>query len=415
MQIRVDPRAEWRQMFRDAWLGQRDHLYDPNHHGLDLAAARKFYEPYLDAVAHRADLNYLFREMLNQVTIGHMFVAGGDMADTEKVPGGLLGADYTIENGRYRFARVYSGENWNPDLQAPLTQPGVNVKAGEYLIAVAGHELTARDNVYAAFENTAGRQVAIKVGSKADGSDAREVIVVPVRDESALRMRAWIESNRRRVDQLSGGKLAYIYIPNTGSSGYTNFNRDFFVQTEKEGAVVDERFNQGGLLADYVANMLTRPQLSAITFRYAEKDIPVPAGAIYGPKAMLINSMAGSGGDAMPWYFRKMNAGPLVGTRTWGGLVASRPGPTLMDGGRYTAPDAAVYGLEGKWEVENAGVAPDIEVELDPAQWRKGRDTQLEKAVEYLMSEIGKNPRVAPSRPQYPVYERCCGLDTKKK
>jgi tricorn protease len=414
MQIRVDPRAEWRQMFRDAWLGQRDHFYDPNHHGLDLAAAKKFYEPYLDAVAHRADLNYLFREMLNQVTVGHMFISGGDMADTEKVPGGLLGADYTIENGRYRFARVYSGENWNPDLQAPLTQPGVNVKAGEYLISVAGQNLTARDNVYAAFENTAGRQVAIKAGTKPDGSDAREVIVVPVRDEAALRMRAWIESNRRRVDQLSGGRLAYIYIPNTGSSGYTNFNRDFFVQTEKEGAVVDERFNSGGLLADYVANVLTRPQLSAITFRYAEKDIPVPAGAIYGPKAMLINSMAGSGGDAMPWYFRKMKAGPLVGTRTWGGLVASRPGPALMDGGRYTAPDAAVYGLEGKWEVENSGVAPDIEVELDPAQWRKGRDTQLEKAVEYLMGEIARNPRVAPTRPPYPVYERCCGLDVKK-
>jgi len=414
LQIRIDPRAEWRQMFRDAWLGERDHFYDAAHHGLDLEAAKKLYDPYLDAVAHRADLNYLFREMLNQLTIGHLFVWGGDMADTEKVPGGLLGADYSIENGRYRFARVFNGENWNPDLQAPLTQPGVNVKAGEYLIAVAGQNLTSGDNVYAAFENTAGKQLTIKVGSRPDGSDAREVVVVPIGNEAGLRMRAWIESNRRRVDQLSGGKLAYIYIPNTGDTGYTSFNRDFFVQTEKSGAVVDERFNEGGLLADYVANLLTRPQLSAITFRYAEKDIPVPAGAIYGPKAMLINSMAGSGGDAMPWYFRKMSAGPLIGTRTWGGLVASRPGPRLMDGGSYTAPDAAVYGLDGKWEVENAGVAPDIEVELDPAEWRKGRDTQLERAVEYLMGEIAKRPRVEPVRPQYPVYERCCGLDTKK-
>jgi tricorn protease len=227
-------------------------------------------------------------------------------------------------------------------------------------------------------------------------------------------MRAWIEGNRRKVDQLSGGKLAYIYIPNTGGSGYTSFNRDFFVQTERQGAVIDERFNQGGLLADYVVNMLTRPQLSAITFRYAEKDIPVPAGAIYGPKAMLINSMAGSGGDAMPWYFRKMKVGPLVGTRTWGGLVASQPGPALMDGGRYTAPDAAVYGLDGAWEVENNGVPPDIEVELDPAEWRQGRDTQLEKAVAYLLGEIAKNPRTEPKRPAFPVYERCCGLDVKK-
>jgi len=413
IQIRVDPRAEWRQMFRDAWLGQRDHFYDARHHGLNLEAARKFYEPYLDAVAHREDLNYLFREMLNQLTIGHMFVDGGDRPETPAVPGGLLGCDYAIENNRYRFARVYSGENWNPEMQAPLTQPGVNVKAGEYLISVGGYELTAADSVYAAFENTAGKQIAIRVGAKPDGSDAREVVVVPVASEAALRRRAWIESNRRKVDALSGGRLAYIYIPNTGDSGYTSFNRDFFVQTEKEGAVVDERFNEGGLLADYVVNLLTRPQLSAIAFRYAEKDIPVPAGAIYGPKAMLINSMAGSGGDALPWYFRRMKAGPLVGTRTWGGLVAAFPGPVLMDGGRYTAPDAAVYGLDGKWEVENEGVAPDLEVELDPAEWRKGRDTQLERAVEYLMAEVTKNPRTATVRPAYPVYERCCGLDGK--
>ena len=411
IQVKVDPRAEWKEMFHDAWLGERDHFYAENHHGLDIDAAKKFYEPYLAAVAHRADLNYLFREMLNQMTIGHTFIRGGDMPETKSVPGGLLGCDFSIENGRYRFTRVYDGENWNPDLRAPLTQPGVNVKAGEYLIAVAGRDLPATENVYAAFENTSGKQVRIKVGSKPDGSDAREVTVVPVATESALRTRAWIEDNRREVDKLSGGRLAYVYMPNTGEAGYASFNRDFFVQTGKQGAVIDERFNQGGLLADYVVNMLTRPQLSAITYRYAGQDIPVPAGAIYGPKAMLINSMSGSGGDAMPWYFRKMKVGPLVGTKTWGGLVASRQGPRLMDGGTYTAPDAAVYGLDGKWEVENAGVAPDIEVELDPAAWRKGHDTQLEGAVEYLMGEIAKHLRVAPVRPPYPVYDRCCGLN----
>ncbi len=413
IQIRVDPAAEWREMYHDAWLGERDHFYDPNHHGLDLAAAEKFYEPWLAAVRHRADLNYLFREMLNQLTIGHMFIRGGDMPETKSVPGGLLGCDFSIENGRYRFARIYSGENWNPHLQAPLTRPGVNVRTGEYLIAVNGRELRASDNVYAAFENTAGKQVRIRVGPKPDGSAARDVVVVPVPSEAELRTRAWVENNRRRVDELSGGKLAYIYMPNTAGSGYSSFNRDFFVQTEREGAVVDERFNQGGLLADYVVNLLTRPQLSAITFRYADHDIPVPAGAIYGPKAMLINSMSGSGGDAMPWYFRKMNVGPLIGTKTWGGLVSSQQGPRLMDGGSYTAPDAAVYGLNGEWEVENVGVAPDFEVELDPAAWRQGRDTQLERAVSYLMDEVRKHPRVEPVRPPYPTYERCCGLDVK--
>lgn len=409
--VRAEPRAEWRQMYHDAWRGERDHFCDPNLHGLDLEAASRLYEPYLDAVTHREDLNYLFREMLNQLTIGHMFIFGGDYSHAKRVPGGLLGCDYALEDGRYRFARIYSGENWNPDLRAPLTEPGVDVKEGDYLLAVGGRELHGADNVYAFFENTADKQVVIRVGPNADGSGARDVTVVPVASERSLRNRAWIEDNRRRVDELSGGRLAYIYIPNTGGSGFTSFNRDFFAQTDKEGAVVDERFNQGGLLADYVVNYLSRPQLSAITFRYAKQDIAVPQGAIYGPKAMLINSMAGSGGDAMPWYFRKMHIGPLIGTRTWGALVASRPGPRLMDGGGYTAPDAAVYGLDGEWEVENHGVAPDIEVELDPAAWRQGGDPQLERAVEYLLEELEKHPRPEVKRPEYPVYHRGNGLD----
>lgn len=415
IQVRIDPRAEWREMFHDAWLGERDHFYDPRHHGLDIEAAKKLYEPYLAAVVHRADLTYLFREMLNQLTVGHLFVNGGDYPETAKVKGGLLGADFTIDNGRYRFARIYNGENWNPELRAPLTEPGVNVEQGDYLLAVDGRNLDASTSVYAPFENTAGKQVVIRVAKKADGKDARDVTVVPVDNEAALRHRAWIEDNRRKVDQLSGGKLAYIYIPDTGMGGYSSFNRYFFSQTNKEGAVIDERYNQGGLLADYVVNYLTRPQLSAIAFRYMKEDhdVRVPAGAIYGPKAMLINGMAGSGGDAMPWYFRKMKVGPLIGTRTWGGLVASMPGPRLMDGGFYTAPDAAVYGLEGSWEVENVGVPPDIEVELDPAAWRQGRDTQLERAVEHLLEELKKTARPVPVRPAFPTYERCCGLNGK--
>lgn len=411
VQVRIDPPAEWRQMFRDAWLGERDHFYDPSHHGLDLDAARKLYEPYLAAVAHREDLNYLFREMLNQLTVGHLFVGGGDLPEPPRVKGGLLGCDFAIDHGRYRFARIYSGENWNPQLRAPLTEPGVAVQAGDYLLAVDGHELDPRTSVYQPFENKAEKQVVLRVASSPDGNDAREVTVVPIENEAGLRQRAWIEDNRRQVDKLSGGRLAYIYIPDTGGSGYASFNRYFFAQTNKEGAVIDERFNQGGLLADYVVNYLTRPQLSAISFRYMDHDVRVPAGAIYGPKAMLINSMAGSGGDAMPWYFRKMKVGPLIGTRTWGGLVAAMTGPRLLDGGFYTAPDAAVYGLDGQWEVENAGVAPDIEVQLDPAAWRSGRDSQLEKAVEQLLEELRRTPRQEPAKPAYPRYERCCGLD----
>jgi tricorn protease len=404
MEVHVDPQAEWKQMYHEVWRGERDFFYDPNLHGLDLKATEKLYEPYLSAVAHRADLNYLFTEMLNNLTIGHMFIFGGDQPRPNFVPGGLLGCDYKVENGRYRFARVYNGENWNPQLRAPLTQPGVNVKAGEYLLAVGGRNLTAAENVYQAFESRAGKQVVIKVGPNADGSGSREVTVVPIADESGLRHLAWVEGNRRKVDQLSNGKLAYIYIPNTSGAGYTSFNRYFFAQTNKEGAVVDERFNGGGALADYVVQQLSRQLLSYIHFRYGTQDVPVPAGAIYGPKAMLINEMAGSGGDAMPWFFKKTGVGPLIGKRTWGGLVAAFPAPQLMDGGGVTAPDAAVYGLQGEWEVENHGVAPDIEVEMDPAAWRQGRDPQLEKAVEYLMGELKKNPQQKPKLPAYPNY-----------
>ncbi|MEW6213553.1 MAG: PDZ domain-containing protein, partial [Acidobacteriota bacterium] len=398
MEVYIDPRAEWLQMYNEVWRGERDFFYDPNLHGLNMAEFKKKYAPYLEAVAHRSDLNYLFREMLNHLTIGHMFIGGGDQPRPNFVPGGLLGCDFKIENGRYRFARVYNGENWNPNLRAPLTQPGVNVKEGEYLLAVRGRNLTASDNIYSFFEATANKQVVIRVGPNADGSGSREVTVVPVASEIALRNFAWVESNRRKVAEMSGGRLAYVYVPDTGGGGYTSFNRYFFSQTQKEGAVVDERFNQGGALADHIVEYLSRPLLNYIYFREG-RDVPTPLGAIYGPKAMIINELAGSGGDALPWYFRKMQIGPLIGKRTWGGLVASFRLPPLMDGGFVTAPDAAIYGLRGEWEVENVGVGPDIEIEFDPALWRAGRDPQLERAVEWLLEEVKKNPRPQHRRP----------------
>ena len=405
MEAFVDPRAEWKQMFNEIWRGERDFLYDPGTHGLDIEKAKKLYGPYLDVVQHRDDLNYLFREMLNQISVGHMFISGGDQPRPNVVAGGLLGADYKIENGRYRFARVYNGENWNPQLRAPLTAPGVNVKAGEYLLAVKGRDVKGTDNIYQFFESTSGKQVLIKVGPNPDGSGSREVTVVPTGNESGLRNLAWVEDNRRAVDKLSGGKLGYVYIPNTGGGGYSSFNRYFFAQTNKQGAVIDERFNSGGLLADYVVEYLNRQQFAKLAFREG-KDWNVPAGSIYGPKAMLINELAGSGGDAMPWFFKKAKTGALIGKRTWGGLIASARIPTLMDGGSVTAPNGAVYGLDGQWEVENAGVAPDIEVEFDPAAWRAGRDPQLERSVEWLLAEIKKNPPKEYKRPAYPDFHK---------
>jgi tricorn protease len=325
------------------------------------------------------------------------------------VPGGLLGCDFKIENGRYRFAKIFSGESWNPQLRAPLTQPGVNVKEGEYLLAVHGHNLTASEEVYALFESTANKQVQIRVGPNPDGAGSREVTVVPLASETALRNLNWVESNRRLVDKLSNGQLAYVYVPDTSGPGYTSFNRYFFAQTQKNGAVIDERFNSGGALADYIIDYLNRTKLNYIAFRDG-RDVPTPEGAIYGPKVMLINELAGSGGDAMPWYFHKTKTGLLVGKRTWGGLIASFQMPQLMDGGTVTAPNAAIYGLDGEWEVENHGVSPDFEVELDPAAWRAGHDPQLEKAIELLLADLKKNPPSPGKRPAYPVYQREKGL-----
>ena len=405
MQAYVNPRAEWKQMFEEVWRGQRDFFYDPGTHGVDIEKAKKMYRPYVDAIVHREDLNYLFREMLNQISVGHMYIGGGQIQRPRFVPGGLLGADYTVENGRYRFSKIFNGENWNPNLRAPLTAPGVKVKKGDYLLAVNGREVTSKDNLYKFFESTAGRQVVIKVGPTPDGKDARKVTVVPAGSERGLRNLDWVEGNRRKVDELSGGKLAYVYIPNTSGPGYRSFNRYFFAQTDKQGAVIDERWNGGGLLADYVVEYLNRQQLAKIAFR-SGVDWNVPAGAIYGPKAMIINENAGSGGDAMPWFFKKLEVGPLVGKRTWGGLIAAFGLPILMDGGSVRSPNGAVYGLEGEWEVENWGVAPDIEVELDPKAWREGRDLQLEASVKYLMDELKKNPPKTYKRPDYPDFHK---------
>jgi tricorn protease len=403
LEVYVDPQAEWRQMYAEAWRIQRDFIYDPNLHGLDLKATEAQYRPYLESVGHRGDLNYLFTEMLGQTVLGHTFIGGGALPEPPRTRGGLLGADYRVENGRYRFARIYNGENWNPNLRAPLTQPGVNVKAGEYLLAVNGREVRSSDSVYSFFEETAGKSVVIRVGPNPDGTNSRQVTVVPVDGEGGLRNLAWIEDNRRKVETLSSGRVAYVYLPDTGLGGYTNFNRYYFSQINKEGAVIDERFNGGGTAADYIIDYMRRPLMNMWTTREG-KDFTTPVGSIYGPKAMIINEFAGSGGDLMPWLFRKANVGPLVGKRTWGGLVGIYDYPQLMDGGGVTAPRVAFYNLNGEWEVENFGTAPDIEVELDPQAWRAGRDPQLEKAVEVVMEALKKNPLPKPRKPAYPNY-----------
>ncbi|MEK7408426.1 MAG: PDZ domain-containing protein [Acidobacteriota bacterium] len=404
IEVRISPRDEWRQMYREAWRFQRDFFYDPNYHGLDLKATEKKYEPYVASVASRGDLNYLFAEMMGQFVIGHLGVGGSELPEVKRVQTGLLGCDFRIENGRYRFARVYSGENWNPEARAPLTQPGVNVVAGEYLLAVNGRNLTAADNVYSFFEGLANKNTVLRVGPNPTGANSREVTVVPVPSESRLRNLAWIEDNRRKVDQATGGRVAYVYMPDTSFGGFTNFNRYFFAQVGKEAAIIDERFNGGGMLATDIVEQLTRKLMSKVATRDGEDEVQ-PQRAIFGPKAMIISEFAGSGGDAMPWYFKRAGAGPLIGKRTWGGLVGRAAAPDLMDGGFISSPSSAVWNPHtSQWEVENIGIAPDIEVEHDPELVRQGRDPQLEKAIEVVMAALAKSPLPKAKRPAYPNY-----------
>jgi tricorn protease len=403
MEVWVDPRAEWKQMFNEIWRIERDFFYDPNMHGVNLRALAKEYQPYLDRIATRDDLNYLFSQMLGEINVGHMFVGGGDAPELKRVSVGLLGADYTIENGRYRFKRVYNGENWNPQLQAPLTQPGVNVVAGEYLLAVNGRDLRSPESIYSAFQDTAGKQTVLKVGPNADGKGSRDVTVVPIGNEQALRTRAWIEGNRRKVDELSGGRIAYVYVPDTANGGFTYFNRYYFAQLDKQAVVIDERFNTGGQAADYIIQYMERKITNYWTPREGGVN-PSPLGGIYGPKAIVTNEFSGSGGDLLPWYFRHAGLGPLVGKRTWGGLVGVGGYPGLLDGGFVTAPRFAFFTTEGTWDVENHGVPPDYDVDLDPHAWREGHDAQLEKAVQLVLAELDKNPPPTPRVPPYPDY-----------
>jgi tricorn protease len=382
MRMKVDPRAEWKQIFREAWRYQRDYFYVDNVHGLDLDWAYRTYAPWVDHVYHRADLTYILDILGGETAIGHSFTGGGDWPDVDRVPVGLLGVDFEVENGHYRLAKIYSGENWNPELRAPLSGPGIDVSEGDYLLAVNGNELDASMNPYSLFGQTADVQTVITVNDKPTMKGSREVTVVPVGSETALRRLAWIEGNRRTVDELSGGKLAYVWLPNTSVAGYRSFNRYYFAQKDKKGAVIDERFNGGGYIADYIVDLLSRELLGYFNNPIGDREpFTAPNAAIWGPKVMIINDAAGSGGDMLPFMFRLKGIGPLVGTRTWGGLVGIWDVPPLLDGGYITAPRGGFYNLQGEWDVENEGVPPDIEVEQEPKLVNAGHDPQLEAAV----------------------------------
>ncbi len=393
LRLWLDPRAEFAQIFAEGWRNQRDYFYVPNLHGTDWPKMREMYGALLGDVNHREDLNYLLDQMGAETAIGHSYVYGGAMPPVPEAAVGLLGADFAVESGRWRITRIYDGESWNPDLRAPLAGPGIGVKVGQYVVAVNGEELIAPDNLYRLLNGTAGKQTVLEVNDRPTRAGARQVKVVPVESEQALRARAWVESNRRRVDQLSGGKLAYVHLPNTGQGGYQSFNRYYFAQQDRDGVIVDERYNGGGSAADYIVDLLGRTFDGYFNnVAGTRRPFTSPAAGIWGPKVMIVNEMSGSGGDYLPYMFHFRALGPIVGKRTWGGLVHTADTPRFVDGGAMIAPRGGYFSRDMKWAVENEGVAPDIDVENWPVDVIAGRDAQLERAVEEAMRLLKAHP-----------------------
>lgn len=392
LELKLDRSAEWTQMFEEAWRYEKDYFYDPNLHGRDWNVVYDRYAPLVPYVKHRSDLNYIFDQMNGELSVGHSFVRGGDYPEVASNKVGLLGADLTPVDGRWKIDRIYTTENWNPDLTSPLDQPGLKVAEGNFLVGINGQELTATDNLFQMLDGTLDKQTVLHINDQASFSNAWKITVKPIPSENNLRQRAWVEDNRKLVDRLSGGKLAYVWVPNTGGPGLVSFNRYFFAQQDKLGAVIDERYNGGGLLDDYMVDLMTRTVRAAYTNEIPGAAPKVMPSGILGPKALLINEMAGSGGDFFPWVFRQQKAGLLIGATTWGGLVKSSTHYRLIDGGSMTSPDNAIFDpVKDEWIAENKGVAPDIAIRMDAKSITEGRDPQLERAVEELMKQIDED------------------------
>jgi tricorn protease len=403
LQAKVDPQKEWEQMFNEAWRLERDFFYDPNMHGVDWNLMKKRYGQLLPYVADRSDLTYIIGEMIGELCSSHTYVYGGQKPEVPGTDLGLLGADFEVDpnSAYYRIKKIYRGENWKKNRRAPLTEPGVVINEGDYLIAVNGKEIRRPANLYTFFDKTADHQIKISVNSKPSSEGAREYVVKPVSSESQLRYLDWVETNRRRVEEATGGHVGYVHVPNTSLSGLNEFSRGFFAQAEKDGLIVDIRYNSGGMSPDKFLERLDRRVLNFWSSREGKLK-QTPQVAMHGPMACITNEYAGSGGDSFPYYFRELGLGPLIGTRTWGGLVGISRYIPLVDGGTVTVPEIAFINLKGEWDVENHGVDPDIKIDNRPDLVVMGQDPQLEKAIEEIMREIKEAPVRQPERPPYP-------------
>ena len=407
LRYQVDPQAEWAQMLRDGWRFMRDFLYVENQHGAPWDDVWSWYQPWLEDINHRSDFTHLLDMLSAEIAVGHSYVGGGDFPDLDSPGVGLLGVDLAQADGGYRIATIYTGESWNPSLIGPLAHPGMDVTEGDFLVAIDGRPLAATGNPFELLEGTSGRTITVHVNDTPTLDGAREIVVQPTGNEGQLRRWAWVAENQRRVDEMSGGRLAYVWLPNTGQGGYTYFNRMYFAQQDREGAVIDERNNGGGSAADYIVEVLNRELFGYFNSRAGDKKpFTQPIAGLWGPKVMVINERAGSGGDLLPHLFRFHEVGPLVGTRTWGGLVGTWDTPPLLDGGSFVAPRGGFLDADGNWAVEAVGVPPDIEVRNDPAPVIAGGDPQLERAVTEALRLL--EDRVAPlaTEPPPPVRYR---------
>jgi tricorn protease len=405
MQMKIDRREEWKQIFNEVWRRERDFFYAPNMHGVDWELMRKRYGELLPYVAHRSDLTYILGEMIGELCCSHTYVSGGDKPEVKLVSTGLLGVDWELDtlSGFYRVQKIYPGKNWEENLRSPLTEPGVEVKEGEYIVAVDNKTLQYPTNPYSLFENTVGKTVTLKVNSKPSLEGAREVEVKPIASESDLRANYWVETNRRKVEEATNGKVGYIFIPDMGGEGLNEFAKAFFPQIRKEGLIIDVRYNGGGFVSEMILERLRRVLAGMSSSRNAG-DYTYPGGVFYGHMVCIMNEYSASDGDYFPYYFRKYGLGPLIGKRTWGGVVGTSFTP-LVDNGYITVPGSAAFGLEGEWIVENHGVDPDIEVDNLPNMVIQGHDPQLEKAIEVILEKIEEEPRKLPERPPYPIRE----------
>ncbi len=403
LEMRIDPRVEWAQMYTDAWRILRDWFYDPGLHGVDWPAMRERYGRLVPHVAHRADLDYLLGELGGELNAGHIYVNAGDAPTVPRRDGGLLGAELEADrSGMYRIARIFPGENWHPDFRSPLTEPGVDVKAGDFLLAVDGHPVTTAENPYRFLEGKADRQVLLTINGRPTPDGARQVQVRPVASELNLRYLDWILDRRRRVAEASGGRIGYLHLPNTAVEGNRELFKYFYPQAGTEALIVDVRYNGGGFIPERMIELLDRPVLNYWVRRGIAPN-STPGFAHTGPKACLINGYSSSGGDAFPYYFRKRGLGPLIGTRTWGGLIGISGNPDLADGGSVLAATFRFLDTDGKWVVENEGVSPDIEVVDRPDEVARGRDPSLEKAIEVLLEELNRRPAARVVVPPAPV------------